>query len=65
MNEKVKDLEKKLKKYEKELDLAYINYAKIVDNVVSTEIKKINDYVDKIIKVKKELIEERGQNTND
>ena len=65
MDAKLKQLQEQLDAYEKDLDLAYINYAKIVDSVVSQEMIKINEMVDRIIILKKMIHEEEGSVEHD
>ena len=60
MNEKLSLLNQLLDEYERELENAYIDYAKKIDMVSSQEMKVINSYVDKIIQLKTQITEEEA-----
>ena len=62
MSQKIEKLEKELARSEKELDLLYIKYAKLLESVTQEEKRLIDKQVDKIIRIKQELEFERKMN---
>lgn len=62
MSETLDKMKDELELCEQELDHAYIEYAKIVEEVTSTQMRSINGYVDKIIQLKRKIKEEEGRN---